>query len=678
MPYVPHDDATSDATSDNTIVAGLGASAGGVEALEAFFAGLPEIDGVAFVVILHLAPDEESRLADVLQGGLPLPVVQVTEAVDVEAGHVYVIPPNRNLLAADGRLVLEPIEAERVRRRPVDHFFRTLAEAYGARAVGVVLSGTGANGSVGVRALKEAGGLILAQDPADARFGEMPRTAIAMGVVDAVGSAGALAAEVVAYAHRIQSVHLPAPEALPEDGVKALQGVLAQLRARTGHDFAHYKRATVLRRLDRRLHVTGAASLTEYLDRLRGDAAEAEALLDDLLISVTQFFRDREAFAALARAVPQLFEGKGPDGEVRVWVPGCATGEEGVLHRHAALGARRDARRAAPRPGVRHRPLRARRPDGARRRLPRVHRGRREPGAAPALLRPRKRALPRRRAAARGGPVRAAQRARGPAVLAAGPGELPERADLLPARLAAARARRVPLRAAPGRAAAAGLERVAGRGSRAVRLRRQAGAAVRAAGRGDAAGAAPPRHARAAAAAGRRGGAAAAGAHSGRGRARAPRAPRRRRPAQRARGRERRRGPRVRRRRAVPALRRRHADARVRPSAPPRAPRRGADRAVPGAPPGPRRGRPRRARRGRRGAARRGARPGGAGRRRRLGGVRRARAGADAPAARRRRRAGRGGCARPRSSSRSRSRSSRPAARSSAPRTRSCSRSTRS
>ena len=129
--------------------------------------------------MLHLAPDEESRLADVLQGGLPLPVTQVTEAVTIEPGHVYVIPPNKNLLAADGRLVLEPIEEERVRRRPVDHFFRTLAYAYGERAVGVVLSGTGANGTVGVRALKEAGGLILAQDPADAAFDEMPRTAIA-------------------------------------------------------------------------------------------------------------------------------------------------------------------------------------------------------------------------------------------------------------------------------------------------------------------------------------------------------------------------------------------------------------------------------------------------------------------------------------------------------------------
>ena len=328
--------------SSALVVVGLGASAGGFEALERFFAGLPETDGVAFVVILHLPPDKESRLADLLQSGLPLPVTQVTETVAVEPGHVYVIPPDRNLVVADGRLALEPIEEHRVRRRPIDHFFRTLAKAYGERGVGVVLSGTGSNGTVGVRALKEAGGFILAQDPADALYDEMPRTAITSGVVDAVGPAGALAAEVLAYAKRLHRAHLPAsPEALPEDGVKALQGVLAQLRVRTGHDFAHYKRATVLRRLDRRLHVTGAPSLSAYLDLLRKDAAESEALLSDLLICVTNFFRDAEAFATLEQKIPALLEEKGAQDEFRVWVAGCATGEEAyaiamLLLEHAA------------------------------------------------------------------------------------------------------------------------------------------------------------------------------------------------------------------------------------------------------------------------------------------------------------------------------------------------------
>ena len=343
MDTPPPNDASSGAPDGGAlVVVGLGASAGGVEALKAFFAGLPEVDGVAFVAVLHLPSDEESRLAAILQRDLPLPVTQVTEAVALEPGHVYVIPPGKNLLASDGRLVLEPIEEDRVRRRPVDHFFRTLAGAYGERAVGVVLSGTGANGTVGVRAVKEAGGFILAQDPGEALFGEMPRTAIASGVVDAVGPAGALAAEVAVYAGRLRAPPLPdAPRKLPEDGQTALRGVLAELRARTGHDFAHYKRATVLRRLDRRLHVTGAGSLSAYLDHLRGDSAEAAALSDDLLISVTNFFRDPEAFGVLERAVPRLFEGKGADAQVRAWVPGCATGEEAysvamLLLEHAA------------------------------------------------------------------------------------------------------------------------------------------------------------------------------------------------------------------------------------------------------------------------------------------------------------------------------------------------------
>ena len=337
----PNADASGGAPPGALVVAGLGASAGGVEALEAFFAGLPEVDGVAFVVVLHLAADEESRLADVLQRGLPLPVTQVTESVEIEAGHVYIIPPGKNLLAVDGTLELEPIEEERVRRRPVDHFFRTLAQAYGERAVGIVLSGTGANGTVGVRALKEAGGLILAQDPSEAGYDEMPRTAIASGVVDGVGAAGALAAEVVAYARRVHRTHLPGSSQLPEDGAKALQSVLSHLRARTGHDFADYKRATVLRRIERRMHVTDSASLGAYLDRLRQDPDESEALMDDLLISVTNFFRDPQAFEVLAKAVPKLFEGKDRDDEVRVWVPGCATGEEAysiamLLLEHAA------------------------------------------------------------------------------------------------------------------------------------------------------------------------------------------------------------------------------------------------------------------------------------------------------------------------------------------------------
>ena len=315
------------------VVVGLGASAGGLEALEAFFAGLPTSDNAAFVVVIHLAPDRESHLADILERTVPLPVTQVTERVEVEPGHVYVIPPDRNLLMEDGHLRLAPLEDERHRRRPIDHFFRTLAEAWGERAVGVVLSGTGQNGTVGVQRIRELGGLVLAQAPEDAAYDEMPRSALLSGAVDHAATAGQLGREAIEYSRRLARVRLPEDDGeaadLERDDVRAVQRVLSILKTRTGHDFAHYKRSTVLRRLSRRLHVVGVDTLDDYLAFLRRRPGEADELLDDLLISVTNFFRDREAFTVLeTTVVPRLFEGKGAQDEVRVWVAGCATGEE--------------------------------------------------------------------------------------------------------------------------------------------------------------------------------------------------------------------------------------------------------------------------------------------------------------------------------------------------------------
>ncbi|HEX8386462.1 MAG TPA: chemotaxis protein CheB, partial [Rubricoccaceae bacterium] len=326
------------------VVVGLGASAGGLEALEAFFAGLPKVDSCAFVVVLHLAPDRQSELADILARSVPVPVVQVTERTEVEKGHVYVIPPNRNLVMEDGHLVLATLESERRKRRPVDFFFRSLAAAYGDHAVAVVLSGTGMDGSTGVRAIKEAGGLILVQDPEEAHYDEMPRSTIVAAAADLVAPAGALAAAAIAYSDRLRRVHLPTeePGVLPHDEVRAVQRVLGQLRARTGHDFAHYKRSTVLRRLERRLHVVGVDTLDAYADHLNDHPDEARELLKDLLISVTNFFRNPETFAVFERdVVPHLFEGKGPTDTVRVWCAGCATGEEAysiaiLLAEHAA------------------------------------------------------------------------------------------------------------------------------------------------------------------------------------------------------------------------------------------------------------------------------------------------------------------------------------------------------
>ncbi|HET7460405.1 MAG TPA: chemotaxis protein CheB [Longimicrobium sp.] len=317
-------------------VVGIGASAGGLRALQQFFAAVPPGSGMAWVVIMHLDPDRESRIAELLQDRTSLPVTQVTLPAEVEADHVYVIPPGQDL-AMEGR-ALRVHERGAGLHTPVDLFFRSLAGAYGADAVGVVLSGTGADGAAGVRAIKEGGGITVAQEPAEAEYDGMPASAVATGFVDLVLAAERIPAELVRLREAPTALAEGAP---PADTEALLDQVFAMLRARSGHDFSLYKRATVLRRLDRRLRFNGVATLEEYLPLLRAGPAEPAALVRDLLISVSGFFRDPEAFAALAQAVPALFAGKGPADAVRVWVAGCATGEEAysigiLLREHAA------------------------------------------------------------------------------------------------------------------------------------------------------------------------------------------------------------------------------------------------------------------------------------------------------------------------------------------------------
>lgn len=318
-------------------VVGIGASAGGLKALQAFFEAVPAESGMAYVVIMHLDPERESRIAEILQDRAAIPVTQVTGPVTVEADHAYVIPPGHDLELHAGaiRVLARGGEPQHL---PVDLFFRTLAEACGPDAVGVVLSGTGADGTAGIRHLRERGGITVAQAPGEAEHAGMPASAIAGGQVDLVLPAARIPAELVRLRRRETPLGAGTP---PADTEALLAEVFAALRARTGHDFSLYKRTTVLRRLDRRLGFTGAGTLEDYLPLLRGSAAEAAALVRDLLISVSGFFRDPGAFAALERAIPALFEGKGPEDAVRVWTVGCATGEEAysiaiLLDEHAA------------------------------------------------------------------------------------------------------------------------------------------------------------------------------------------------------------------------------------------------------------------------------------------------------------------------------------------------------
>jgi two-component system CheB/CheR fusion protein len=303
----------------------IGASAGGVRALQEFFSALPESTGAAFVVVVHLDPQHRSELPKIISGRTKMPVVQVEDREKLKADHVYVIPPDRRLQITDHELSALKFDEPRGKRSPIDLFFRSVAERLGD-GFAVILSGAGSDGTIGVRAVKEAGGIILVQDPNEAEYASMPRSAIATGVVDFVLPIRDLVSRLTDLIRIKADSQILETPAVDEE---LLRRILAHLRVRTGHDFAKYKRSTVLRRIARRMQVTRAASLHAYYDVLRENADEAQALLGDLLISVTTFFRDSESFEVLQKTViPELFASDDPTESIRVWVSGCATGEE--------------------------------------------------------------------------------------------------------------------------------------------------------------------------------------------------------------------------------------------------------------------------------------------------------------------------------------------------------------
>ena len=319
---------------------GIGASAGGLKPLQAFVSSVPADSGLAYVVIMHLAPGRESRVAELLQDQTSLPVTQVWGPTAVEPNHIYVTPPDRDLEMRKGMIAVRE-RSDRAERVPIDLFFRTLADVAGPDAVGVVLSGTGRDGSEGVRAIREAGGITAVQSPDEAEYPGMPTEAIETGRVDIVLPAAGIPAELLRWAWSGRAGGGSEGTEGEVDIEAELAPVFAVLATRTGHDFRLYKRATVLRRLERRLLSNRVETIAEYLPLLRSSDEEADALLRDLLISVSAFFRDPAEFEALERIVPTLFEGKDPTATIRVWVVGCATGEEVysiamVLAEHAA------------------------------------------------------------------------------------------------------------------------------------------------------------------------------------------------------------------------------------------------------------------------------------------------------------------------------------------------------
>ena len=307
-------------------IVGIGASAGGLEALREMLGAVKGPTGMAFVVVQHLDPDHESLLAQLLSRDTALNVAQVKGGETPEADNVYIIPPGHGLAIENGTLNLTDFKRPRGMRRPIDDFFESLAEEAGPMAACVVLSGTGADGAVGLRAIKEHGGIALAQEPTSARYDGMPLSAVGTGLVDYVKEPGELIECIGDYFNRKQ-------EESATEGASTVARNIDQLCSTVheviGHDFSGYKRSTLERRIERRMQVLGIESGEDYLARIRADVDECEALFRDLLINVTRFFRDRDHFEMLREnAIVPLVKKYAHSGEIRVWIPGCSSGEE--------------------------------------------------------------------------------------------------------------------------------------------------------------------------------------------------------------------------------------------------------------------------------------------------------------------------------------------------------------
>ncbi len=308
-------------TGEALLVVAIGASAGGLDALEQFFKLIPINNNMAFVVITHLDPEHKSIMPELIQKHTVMPVFVIKNGLPVKPNTVYVIPPNKNVSIKNNLLSLKAQDEPHYTNLPINYFFRTLALDQGENAIAVILSGFGTDGSLGLRDIKQQDGTIVVQDPQTATYDGMPRSAINTGLVDSVAPAEKLFA---ALNKLIKKSHRPNDNTLSE-----FQQIFTILRAKTGHDFSGYKTSVLHRRIDRQMQRLHLTSMSDYLRYLRLNVHEIDHLFTDLLISVTCFFRDPDAFNDLKTVVlPRLFKKKPNDYIFRIWIPGCATGEE--------------------------------------------------------------------------------------------------------------------------------------------------------------------------------------------------------------------------------------------------------------------------------------------------------------------------------------------------------------
>jgi two-component system, chemotaxis family, CheB/CheR fusion protein len=316
-----------DSTSLSFPIVGIGASAGGLEALEQFFSNVPIECGMAFVIIQHLDPNHVGIMPELLQRSTPMKVVQVTDHLKVQPNHVYVIPPNKNMSILNGYLHLfEPVELRGL-RLPIDYFFRSLADDQQEKSVGVILSGMGSDGSLGLKSIKEKHGIVVVQDPSTAKFDGMPISALNAVVVDIMAEANELPAKLIAFLKISPATAMKSE--VDEKSISNLEKIVILLRTQKGHDFSLYKKNTLFRRIERRMNVHQIAKIANYVRFLQENPNELEILFKELLIGVTNFFRDAEVWEKLKEKVlPDLFNKLSNGHVLRAWITGCSTGEE--------------------------------------------------------------------------------------------------------------------------------------------------------------------------------------------------------------------------------------------------------------------------------------------------------------------------------------------------------------
>ncbi|MCP5494976.1 MAG: chemotaxis protein CheR, partial [Leptospiraceae bacterium] len=310
-------------------VVGIGASAGGLEAIESFFSEVPIDSGLAFIIIQHLSPDYKSLMPEILSKRTPLNIITAEDSIIVKPNHIYLIPRKKNMTIFHGKLQLTEKQNPSTLNLPIDIFLNSLAEDYGEKAIGVILSGTGSDGSRGIRMVKENGGMIISQDPETAQFNGMPQSAISTGVVDFILSPEKMPGKIISFVKHPYIQDKEKSRELIGASEDCITKIILLLKEKFNLDFTFYKNSTIIRRLERRLSINQIERIDDYLEYLLNSKEEQKVLYKELLIGVTKFFRDTESFQYIEKEIiPKIFFTKNSKDEIRVWVVACSTGEE--------------------------------------------------------------------------------------------------------------------------------------------------------------------------------------------------------------------------------------------------------------------------------------------------------------------------------------------------------------